>query len=111
MNRNAETSVQALAANRNEIDAVDSELLRLVNKRAGIALRVAAIKKVLERDLCDPDRERLVMGRACMENCGPLDGNGIANIFRSIIEECRRIQEITTNLPEMGECNNERQQY
>jgi chorismate mutase len=103
MNRNAEASAHALAANRNEIDTVDTELLRLINKRAGIALRLAAIKKVLERDICDANRERLVVDRACAKNRGPLDGNGITNIFRSIIQECRKVQEVNADLPEVRE--------
>ncbi len=111
MNPDTEISNQTLAAGRNEIDSVDTELLRLVNKRAGIALRLAAIKKVLERDVSDPDRERLVVGRACAENRGPLDRNGVAKIFHSIITECRRVQEIRIELPKAEECSHECHQY
>ena len=46
---------------RAEIDAIDSEILRLLNKRAAIALRVGAAKKDVDTSLCDPKRETEVL--------------------------------------------------
>ena len=53
---------------RAEIDAIDEELLRLLNKRAAIALRVGAAKSSAETSLCDPRREREVLARLRQEN-------------------------------------------
>ena len=45
---------------RGKIDAIDAELLRLLNARAAIALRVGAAKAGAKSPLCDPGREQEV---------------------------------------------------
>lgn len=78
---------------RAEIDAIDDELLRLLNKRAEIALRVGAVKKRDDTSLCDPNREREVLNRLCRENPGPFDNQNIYNIFQRIIDESLLLQQ------------------
>ena len=80
---------------RAEIDAIDGEILRLLNKRAEIALRVGAAKKNADASLCDPHREREVLARLCEENSGPFDERSIANIFQRIIDESLHLQQKT----------------
>ncbi len=80
---------------RSEIDAIDDEILRLLNERAGIALRVGAAKTSAESSLCDPNREREVISRLQGDNPGPLDGLSIANIFERIIDESLSLQQKT----------------
>lgn len=77
---------------RGEIDAIDDELLRLLNIRARLATKVGALKQAAHLPLCDPERERLVLGRLRAGNEGPLDARAITKIFRRIIRESRRIQ-------------------
>ncbi len=84
---------------RAEIDAIDSELLRLLNKRAGIALRVGAAKTSVETSLCDPNREREVLSRLRQENTGPFDEHSIDNIFQRIIDESLQLQQKTYQKP------------
>ena len=84
---------------RAEIDAIDGELLRLLNKRAEIALRVGAAKTSVETSLCDPNREREVIARLQKENPGPFDETGIANIFQRIIDESLHLQQQTYHKP------------
>ena len=78
---------------RGQIDAIDAELLRLLNERAAIALRVGAAKADAESSLCDPRREQEVVGRLVAANTGPLDGQGVANIFQRIIDESLHLQQ------------------
>lgn len=78
---------------RAEIDEIDAQLLRLVNRRARIAVRVGALKSVAGLPLRDPARESDVLARACRENSGPLDGQAVARIFRRIIRESRRAED------------------
>ncbi len=78
---------------RGKIDAIDSELLRLLNERAAIALRVGAAKADAEASLCDPRREQEVVGRLVEANAGPLDDQGVANIFQRIIDESLHLQQ------------------
>jgi chorismate mutase / prephenate dehydratase len=80
---------------REEIDVIDAELLRLINRRAQVALRAGALKQTAGLPLCDPERECHVLARARLANDGPLSDAAVANIFRLIIEEARRL-EITT---------------
>ena len=77
---------------RKEIDEVDAELLRLLNVRARLALKVGALKKSARLPFCDPDRERYVLLRLQDMNSGPLDDRAVYKLFRRIIRESRRIQ-------------------
>ena len=78
---------------RTEIDAIDDQLLRLLNKRAAIALEVGEVKRHKDTSLCDPNREREVLTRLSLQNSGPLDEQNITNIFQRIIDECLHIQQ------------------
>lgn len=84
---------------RAEIDAIDSELLRLLNRRAEIALRVGAAKAHSETSLCDPDREREVLERLQRESTGPFDERSIASIFQRIIDESLHLQQKVFRAP------------
>jgi chorismate mutase len=77
---------------RNEIDEIDAELLRLLNIRARLALKVGALKRTAHLPFCDPDRERYVLRRLQDMNTGPLDDRAVEKLFRRIIRESRRIQ-------------------
>jgi prephenate dehydratase/chorismate mutase len=85
---------------RAEIDGIDAELLRLLNKRAQLALQVGALKRRDDSPVYDPYREREVVAKVCRHNSGPLTEKAIANIFQRIIDECRRVQ--TKNLNVRG---------
>lgn len=84
---------------RAEIDAIDSELLRLFNRRAEIALRVGAVKTSVDTSLCDPNREREVLARMSGENSGPFDDKSIENIFQRVIDESLQLQQKTYHKP------------
>src|SRR5437867_12575296 len=77
---------------RTEINALDGELLRLLNQRARVALKVGESKSASGVHLCDHTREREVIERMCEANQGPLDDRAIVELFRAIIHESRRIQ-------------------
>lgn len=78
---------------RAEIDALDSELLSLLNRRAQLALKVGKSKQDAGLSLCDRTREREVVERACRANAGPLDDQAVARLFRCIIRESRLAEE------------------
>ncbi|HXM47924.1 MAG TPA: prephenate dehydratase domain-containing protein [Pyrinomonadaceae bacterium] len=81
---------------RSRIDGLDKQLLRLLNERAGIALKVGESKKEAGASLCDHTREREVIERMCEANEGPLDDRAIVELYRAIIHESRRIQNLAT---------------
>ncbi|MDX6404290.1 MAG: chorismate mutase / prephenate dehydratase [Blastocatellia bacterium] len=79
---------------RSRINELDGELLRLLNERARIALKVGESKKEAGVALCDHTREREVVERMCEANEGPLDERAIVELYRAIIHESRRIQNL-----------------
>jgi len=84
---------------RTEINILDSELLRLLNKRAQLALKVGESKTASGVHLCDHTREREVVERMCEANEGPLDERAVVELFRAIIHESRRIQTRAADQP------------
>jgi len=88
---------------RTAIDVVDEKLLRLFNERAQLALGVGESKKGSGLSLCDHTREREVIERMCAANTGPLDDRAIIELFRAIIHESRRIQEMRAHAEEKKE--------
>jgi chorismate mutase len=77
---------------RIEIDAIDDQLLELLNRRARIAVIVGQSKEIEGMALRDRAREREVIERALNKNPGPLDEQALKNLFSCIIRESRRIQ-------------------
>lgn len=81
---------------RVEIDKIDGELLRLLNARAELAVRVGESKRVAGRSVCDRAREREVIERARNDNRGPLDDAAVARLFRAVIRESRLLQTLAS---------------
>jgi len=83
---------------RTEIDEIDRELLRLLNRRARLAVKVGALKQNAGLPCCDTERERDVLTRLQQANGGPLDSRAIGKLFRRIIRESRNLEaEMLTN--------------
>lgn len=78
---------------RGEIDQLDAELVRLLNRRARIALELARVKHHLGRAVRDAERERQVLMQVVRENGGPFDARGLQRIFVRIISESRRVEQ------------------
>jgi len=85
---------------RDEIDTVDKDLIRLLNIRALLALKIGALKQAAGLSLYDPDRESRVLKEACRVNEGPLDDRAVIRLFRRIILESRRLEVTKTQADE-----------
>ena len=81
-----------LASLRREIDALDSRLLELINRRAEFAIEVSGLKKKDSLGVYDPSREREIEGKITDKNPGPLSNEDILFVFREIISRCRSLQ-------------------
>ncbi|WP_136526882.1 chorismate mutase [Geomonas ferrireducens] len=81
---------------RDRIDRLDSELLRIFNERASLALQIGEIKKGLDLPVYDPSREKRIFARMTAENDGPLDDQAIVRLFERVIDESRRLERIMT---------------
>ena len=82
---------------RKEIDEIDAQLLRLLNMRARLALKVGGLKKANQLPFCDPDRERYVLQRLQDLNSGPLDDRAVYKLFRRIIRESKRLESVSVS--------------
>lgn len=70
---------------RTELDSIDNELLRLLNRRARVAVKAGAAETITQTG----DSEE-ALHRACRANAGPLGEQAVAKIFRRIVSETRR---------------------
>src|SRR5258706_9653174 len=85
-------SQSALAALRTQIDAVDRELLALLNRRAALALEVGEVKKLEGSVVFRPEREAQVIDGLKSSNPGPLGSESVAPIWREIMSACRALE-------------------
>ncbi len=87
-------SDDALQSIRARIDAIDDELLRLVNERATAAGDVAKAKRAAgqQGDFYRPAREAEVIRRLRDANSGPLADEDITRLFREIMSACLALQ-------------------
>jgi chorismate mutase / prephenate dehydratase len=77
---------------RTQIDALDRELLALLNRRAGLALQVGEIKKREGSAVFRPEREAQVIDSLKTTNPGPLATESVAPIWREIMSACRSLE-------------------
>jgi len=77
---------------RVQIDAVDQQLLALLNQRAKLAQAVGEVKKLDGSPVFRPDREAQVIDRVKNRNPGPVLGDSIAPIWREIMSACRSLE-------------------
>ena len=82
---------KSLEAWRQQIDQLDTELVRLLNQRAAIACEIALVKVASGLPAYDGKREDQVLARVAEKKSGPLDQQSVTAIFHSIIEETRRL--------------------
>lgn len=89
-------SKEQLRSLRRSIDEVDRQIVRLLERRIGLARRIGEVKRLLEMPVRDLDRERAVLeGVGKMAEAVGLRKEGARAIFREIIAACRGVQEAT----------------
>jgi len=82
--------MNAIHHRRQRIDRIDAQLVRLLNRRARLAIEIGALKRKHGLTLICREREREILGRARRANSGPLGRQAIGRLFRTILEESRR---------------------
>jgi chorismate mutase/prephenate dehydratase len=85
----SEDSKRSLDEVRQEIDAVDQNLVDLLSRRAELAQEIGRIKGADQKPFFTPEREREIYDRLAKINPGPLQSRQIVSIFREIISAAR----------------------
>ena len=84
---------RTIAELRNAIDAVDQQLLLLLNQRASLADEIGDIKRQEGSQVYRPEREAQVIRKLQTANQGPLRAESIANVWREVMSACRALEE------------------
>ena len=82
-----------LAQLRTDIDAVDRELLKLLNQRAAFANEVGELKRAEGSVVYRPEREAQVINNLQARNPGPLKARNVATIWREIMSARHALEE------------------
>jgi chorismate mutase/prephenate dehydratase len=77
---------------RQKIEAVDGQILRLLNERAEIVLEVDRVKSEIRMESYDPQREEEILRRLILQNSGPFPRESISPVFTEIISACRSLE-------------------
>lgn len=76
---------ERLKQNREAIDAIDRDLVRLLSERVRHAVEIGQIKHANGADYYDPAREAQVMEKVAALNSGPLSEKTLRSIYREVI--------------------------
>jgi chorismate mutase-like protein len=79
---------------RVQIDALDIEILELLNRRTQIVEEIGRIKESLALGIYEPKREEAVFANVLSHNQGPLPPEAVKRIFERIIDEMRTVQKL-----------------
>lgn len=83
-----------IGAVREQIDAIDAEILALMNRRAQCAQTVGEIKAKHGQGghIYRPEREAQVLNRLAALNQGPLAGESVTFFFRELMSACLSLE-------------------
>lgn len=89
-----EEEAAAIESWRLRIDAIDEQLMRLLNSRSACAVEIGRIKRSLGLPIYSPEREAWILERVMRENPGPLDPLAVRRVFERVIDESRRLERL-----------------
>ena len=82
----------SLESLRRKIDHLDGELVKVINQRAELALRIGDLKDAQGTSIYSPSREEEVMARALGLSKGPLADECVRAVFREVISGARALE-------------------
>jgi chorismate mutase len=98
-------TMEDLAECRVRIDAIDIQLLSLLNERTKIVECIGRIKRSLTLPIYEPKREDQVLNNLLAHNSGPLEPDAIRRVFERIMDEMRTLQKTKMVEAESAESN------
>ena len=81
---------------REQIDAIDAQILDLLNRRAKVAQEVGHVKAETNAPVFRPEREAQVLRGVAERNPGPMGNTEVQTIFREIMSACRSLEKRVT---------------
>ena len=81
-----------MKALRRTVDAIDSEILSLLNKRADVILKIGKIKARKKESIYVPAREKDVYRKLISKNKGPIPNESVKAIFREVMSSALRLE-------------------
>ena len=75
---------------RDAIDAIDAQLLKLINARAKLARDIGHLKE--DGVIYKPEREAQVLSSMHALNEGPLSNEAVSHFFRAVMANCRALE-------------------
>ncbi|HMK44872.1 MAG TPA: prephenate dehydratase [Dissulfurispiraceae bacterium] len=85
--------ITGLGAVRAQIDTLDTQIVKLLNKRAKCAMKIAKIKRTANLGFHSPERERAVLERLTGINPGFFPNDALRVIFREIMSASLALEE------------------
>jgi len=86
-------TAEALAPLRDRIDAIDQEIVALLNERAQVALEIGRVKQVTgRRTVRDAAREAQVLEHVSSASAGLFPEPELVGLYRKLIAATRRVQ-------------------
>lgn len=84
-------AVAEIEQHRQQIDALDRQIVQLLNERAGHSLAIRALKPDAHMGLYDPKREEEIFDRLNSYNDGPLYNENLTEIYRGILKVMKEV--------------------
>ena len=78
---------------RTGIDEIDSEIIRLLNRRCELARQIGAWKHENNLPIYVPEREQQLLDRLADHNPGPLDRDSLIAIYREIMSAAIKLEQ------------------
>lgn len=76
----------ALAEHRKQIEEIDEKIIRLIDQRIAVSKRIFEAKMSEGKPISDPEREKLVLGKATdLATELNLDAGAVRDIFKILI--------------------------
>jgi chorismate mutase / prephenate dehydratase len=87
-----EPDIMGLETLRERLDIIDEQILSLLSERAKVIMQVADFKRHHNMPIYVPEREASIIERLRTINPGPLPGDIIERIYRTVVEEMRKFE-------------------
>ncbi len=79
-------ALNKINTHRAEIDALDREIVELLNKRAELSIAIRRLKPAAGMQLLDTSREDAIYEKICVASSGELYDTGLMEIYATLLK-------------------------